>query len=95
MSLASMLPAWNPRIQSLSMKFLHSRVKAASSKNFLVSKMSAMDEEHACLQYGKTKSGLFNLSYRTPVAGIQAFGVSLSLYNWLGTSGRSRAKKKK
>lgn len=26
-SLASMLPDWNPRIQSLSMKFLHSKVR--------------------------------------------------------------------
>ncbi len=50
MELSSMLPDWNPRIQSLSMKFLHGKVKAASSKNFLVSKATVMNEEHACLQ---------------------------------------------
>ena len=52
LELASILPDWNPRIQSLSMKFLHGKVKAASSKNFLVSQVSSMDEEHACFQVG-------------------------------------------
>ncbi len=45
-------------------------------------------------RYGKTKSGLFNLSYRNPVAAIQAFGVSLSLYNWLGVSAKEKKQKK-
>ena len=69
------------------------QVKAASSKNFLVSKLNAMDEENACFQFGKVRSGLFNLSYRNPVAAIQAFGVSLSLYNWLGLSAKEKKKK--
>ena len=95
MALASMLPDWNPRIESLSMKFMHSKVKAASSKNFLVSQAHEMDDEHACLQFGKVKTGLFNLSYKAPVAAIQAFGVALSLYNWQGQSAKGKKKKKK
>jgi hypothetical protein len=58
-----------------------------------VSKLNAMDDESACFQFGKTKSGLFNLSYRSPVAAIQAFGVCLSLYNWLGMSNKNKQKK--
>lgn len=90
MQLASNLPTWNERIQSLSLKFVEGRVRAASSKNFLIScpdPRAGKDKNgnpllHDCMQFGKVKSGKFNLSYRFPVAAIQAFAVALSTYSW-------------
>lgn len=91
-------PRFDRNSGSLRMKFLNNRVKEASSKNliFYIDKNSHVDQlkqdaadgtksvpvDDAVLQFGKACDNRFNLDYRFPLAPVQAFAMSLSLFKW-------------
>ena len=77
----------------LVMKFLRKRVKASSSKNFVLyfsqhvggdtrkgKPAVAVDQNFAIMQFGKVKKGQYCLDFIHPITPIQAFAIALSSF---------------
>lgn len=94
LSVSSQVPRWDNVRGSLLMKFLRSRVKATSSKNYVFfeseqvrggngSNWRSGTEVHlpnAVVQFGKFSENLYTLDFRHPVAPLQAFAMALSSF---------------
>jgi hypothetical protein len=76
------LPVWNDEMGSLVLKFRNARVLEASSKNFILA--DKRDPERAIFQLGKHSQGRFNLDFKHPISPLQAFGLALSAYGFVG-----------
>jgi hypothetical protein len=76
------LPVWNDEMGSLVLKFRNARVLEASSKNFILA--DKRDPERAIFQLGKHSQGRFNLDFKHPISPLQAFGLALSAYCFVG-----------
>lgn len=86
-ALHSKLPVWNRQLGCLSLHFGRKRVRASSSKNFLVYTADALrdpkkrdDAEAAVFQLGKLAPKTFALDFRHPVSALQAFAVALAAF---------------
>ena len=86
-ALHSKLPVWNRQLGCLSLHFGRKRVRASSSKNFLVYTAEALrdpkrrdDAEAAVFQLGKLAPKTFALDFRHPMSALQAFGVALAAF---------------
>ena len=86
-AVANQIPRWNELHQCLVMKFQRNRVKASSSKNFILFKRSDLTDgqrtsnaDTAILQFGKISHGQYALDFRQPVAPLQAFALALSSF---------------
>ena len=89
LSCGNRLPRWNPSIESLCLKFIGGRVLRSSKKNFLMCNAPqrqhrAEEQGEPCCQFGKVRSGRFNLDFRYPFSPVQAFAMALSTFCWLG-----------
>lgn len=67
---ASLRPAGSP-----------DRQKAASGDG---DRRKKRDDDDPCVQFGKVRSGRFNLDFRYPVSPVQAFSMALSMFGWQG-----------
>ena len=86
-ALHSKLPVWNRQLGCLSLHFGRKRVRASSSKNFLVYTTNALrdpkkrdDAEAAVFQLGKLAPKTFALDFRHPLSALQAFAVALAAF---------------
>ncbi|KAJ8614523.1 hypothetical protein CTAYLR_000803 [Chrysophaeum taylorii] len=86
--LRNKLPKWNPQLGCLSLHFGRKRVKASSSKNFLVYTEDSLDDrtrldsaDEAVFQLGKLGSRTFSLDFRYPLSPLQAFAIALTAFN--------------
>ena len=84
---ASQIPRWNEAHQCLVMKFQRNRVKASSSKNFILFLEKDLTERRmsgksdcAIMQFGKISHGKYALDFRQPIAPLQAFAMALSSF---------------
>ena len=81
------MPRWDASVESLVLQFQRNRVHMSSSKNILIleetlhtKKQSA--KKSACLQFGKSSSGKFNLDWRGSISLVQAFAIGISTFAW-------------
>ena len=88
LTLQNKLPKWNPQLGCLSLHFGRKRVKASSSKNFLIytddvlrDRSRSDSAEAAVFQLGKLGSRTFSLDFRYPFSPLQAFAVALTAFN--------------
>ena len=81
-TLSNRLPKWNDDINSLTMKFLGSRVAQSSSKNFLFELPTPEGTLKPVIQFGKLCPATFSLDFRYPLCPVQAFGLFLSANAW-------------
>lgn len=83
--LVNKLPKWNAQLGCLSLHFGRKRVKASSSKNFLIyteEKLTGRDSaDDAVFQLGKLGSRNFSLDFRYPISPLQAFALALCAFN--------------
>jgi hypothetical protein len=82
LSLKTKLPRFQANTGCLVQKFNGNRVKDSSAKNFML--VTADADETFALQFGKSKSKTYILDHCAPLGTLQAFGISLSMCNWLG-----------
>jgi len=82
---------WNRQLGCLSLHFGRKRVRASSSKNFLVYTVPDLadpqkrdDADHGVLQLGKLAAKTFALDFREPVTPLQAFAVALTAFGAKG-----------
>lgn len=74
----SKLPRWNSDICSLSLPFPGGRVRASSSKNFILED----DQNEILMVYGKYGHQKYALDIYKTLCPIQAFGIALTMYSW-------------
>lgn len=85
--IANQIPQWNPAHQCLVMKFQRNRIRASSSKNFILFRSQDLGDgyevgkpEDAIMQFGKICKGQYALDFISPVSPIQAFALALSSF---------------
>jgi hypothetical protein len=78
----SALPRWNLKYGTLVMDFQGTRVKLASSKNFLMYAPAHLGKKVPILQVGKAKKRRYHMDFRAPLSPIQAFAISVSSFIW-------------
>lgn len=85
--LQNKLPKWNAQLGCLSLHFGRKRVKASSSKNFLIYTDDTLNDERRCesadeavFQLGKLGSRTFSLDFRYPISPLQAFAIALTAF---------------
>jgi len=90
-------PRFDRNSGSLRMKFLNNRVRMASSKNLIFcmnteepSNNSEDDDlnQVPVLQFGRFSDERFNLDYGFPLSPLQAFAITLSLFQWQGPNAK-------
>ena len=86
-AVANQIPRWNEAHQCLVMKFQRNRVKASSSKNFILFRTGDLTDgqrtssaDSAIMQFGKISHGQYALDLRQPIAPLQAFALALSSF---------------
>lgn len=82
--LASVAPTVDAASGALAVSFLGSRILLPSSKNFLVCRSGGPAGEapgEPCLQFGKSKVGLFACDFRYPLCPLQAFAMALCAWS--------------
>ncbi|KAJ1444405.1 hypothetical protein M885DRAFT_553031 [Pelagophyceae sp. CCMP2097] len=82
----SKLPNWSAGV--LTQKFRPGRVRASSSKNYLVYTLGNIhdprhgdDVESASFQLGKLAAKTFALDFKSPLSALQAFGLALAAFD--------------
>ena len=95
--LACKVPQWNQKVESLVMDFVGSRVKLASSKNFLmyISSKGGAGKSNPVLQVGKYRSKRYNLDIKEPLSTVQGFAIALSAFLWKKDDGSTKKKGKR
>lgn len=94
-AVTTVLPRYDRCSESLKLKFLNRRVKAASSKNFVFALDKncdnlgnnvnfAEDSENyrVVAQFGKVTDKDYNLDVRFPFSLLQGFAMGISLFDW-------------
>ena len=92
--LSCKVPQWNQKVGSLVMDFIGSRVKVASSKNFLmyISSKGGSGKSNPVLQVGKYRSKRYNLDIKEPLSTVQGFAIALSAFLWKKDDDKTRKK---
>jgi hypothetical protein len=82
----SKLPKWSNGV--LTQKFRPGRVRASSSKNYLVYTLDHLHDfrhgdnvESASFQLGKLAAKTFSLDFKAPLSALQAFGLALAAFD--------------
>lgn len=65
----------------LTMEFVGDRVAKTSSKNFL---FQVVNDGAEVLQFGKLGAGRYSLDFGYPITPMQAFGLFLCSFGWVG-----------
>lgn len=72
-------PRWEERIGAFVLNF-NKRVTLASVKNFQL--VSMEDPDVVYLQFGRAGKEIFSMDVRYPLTPVQAFGISLSSFDY-------------
>lgn len=84
--LVTKLPKWVESTGCLTQKFHGNRVKASSAKNFILTtdKFSERSDQKIAMQFGKRGKKTYIMDHTAPLSPLQAFGICLSMCNWIG-----------
>jgi hypothetical protein len=84
--LVTKLPKWVASSGCLTQKFHGNRVKASSAKNFILTqdKFEERSDQKIAMQFGKKGRKTYIMDHTAPLSPLQAFGICLSMCNWIG-----------
>eukprot|EP00826_Nyctotherus_ovalis_P029851 TRINITY_DN2367_c0_g4_i2.p1 TRINITY_DN2367_c0_g4~~TRINITY_DN2367_c0_g4_i2.p1 ORF type:complete len:118 (-),score=43.22 TRINITY_DN2367_c0_g4_i2:134-487(-) len=79
MSLINKPPTWNNEIKAYVLDF-YGRITQPSIKNFQL--INPSNENEIVMQFGRVDDDLFNMDISWPLSVLQAFGISISAFDY-------------